>query len=174
MDANGSVISTASTGNGGSLSFASLVPGVYRLSSANGCALFANGVDARNGFTIVAGGTVEVVAFGCAAPAPAPNVPTRPDPNPGSIGGGVGTGSDAGGSIGDVSGGTVGSSSLGTPGFHTRNLKANPLASVSTLPATGEGRDSLSLPMMALLLALAALAAALGTKIAPLRTRPHC
>ncbi|MEZ4507003.1 MAG: hypothetical protein R2848_14405 [Thermomicrobiales bacterium] len=65
LDGSGNVVSTASTGGNGSLSFTNLVPGTYSLSSSSGCALFANGADARNGFTIAAGDTVQIAAFGC-------------------------------------------------------------------------------------------------------------
>jgi len=53
LDANGDLVSTATTGSNGSLSFSSLTPGQYSLSTSSGCALFANGADVDT--TIVGG-----------------------------------------------------------------------------------------------------------------------
>ena len=100
LDNSGDVIATATTGGNGALSFASLAPGRYSLSSSNGCALFANGSDARNGFDIVAGETVEIAAFGCEEPSNVPEEPSNPGPDPGTIGGGDGGASEGNGSIG--------------------------------------------------------------------------
>lgn len=156
LDANGSVISTATTGGDGTLSFSSLLPGSYSLSASNGCALFANGADARNGFSLNAGDTVEIAAFGCAEPS---NVPEEPvGPGPGTIGGENGSGSENGGSIGTDDGG-FGNVPLGNPGYHTRNLTVNPLSNVSTLPATGEGSHGMNNLTLLILLGLATLAA---------------
>ncbi|MCA9859762.1 MAG: hypothetical protein KC438_08570 [Thermomicrobiales bacterium] len=179
LDGDGNVISTASTGGNGSLNFTHLVPGTYRLSSASGCALFANGSDARNGFTIAAGDVVEIAAFGCDEPATMPEAPVEPAPNPGSIGGGGGA-SNGGGSIGNNGGGSVAGgignytgSSLGNPGYHTRNLVANPLASVSTLPSTGEGTRGLGELSLLALLGFAALAAGAGLSLTQPRRAKH-
>ena len=159
LDGNGNVVSTASTGSSGSLSFSSLMPGRYSLSSTSGCALFANGADARNGFDIVAGATVEIAAFGCAEPANVPEHPSEPAPGPGTIGGQDGGGSGDYGAIGSDDGYGSGGSSLANPELHTRYLVANPLASVSTLPSTGEGTNGLGSQLLLLLLGLAALSA---------------
>jgi len=159
LDEHGDVISTASTGGNGTLSFSSLMPGRYSLSSSSSCALFADGADARNGFDIVAGGTVEILAFGCEEPSGGSEEPTGSGPGPGTIGGEDGGSSVGGGSIGRGDGIGFGGSALGSPGYHTRNLAANPLASVSTLPATGEGTNDLANRMMLILLGFAALAA---------------
>lgn len=175
LDGNGSVISTASTGGNGSLAFTSLSPGSYALSSSSGCALFANGADARNGFTIAAGDTVEIAAFGCDEPSYVPEEPVEPGPDPGSIGGENGNPSSGGGSIGSgdalgSGGGFVGAPFV-SPGFHTRNLNKNPLANVSRLPATGEGGDRMNELTMIMLLGFAALAAGAAVSSAPLRSK---
>ena len=143
LNGDGSVVSTASTGGNGTLAFSSLTPGVYSLSSSSRCALFANGADARNGFSLAAGDLVEIAAFGCEEPSNVPEEPEEPAPAPGSIGGESGNPSGGGGSIG--SGDALGNGDgyagapFVSPGFHTRSLSMNPLANVSTLPATGEG-----------------------------------
>ncbi len=175
LDSGGNVISTASTGGNGSLAFSRLVPGTYSLSSSSGCALFANGADARNGFTLAAGDTVQIAAFGCAEPAYVPEEPVEPGPNPGSIGGENGNPSGGGGSIGsgDALGNGDGFSGAPfvSPGFHTRNLSHNPLANVSTLPATGEGANGIASLTLLTLLGLAALAAGAGVSLNPGRTK---
>lgn len=162
LDSSGEVVSTASTGTSGSISFSSVMPGRYALSSSDGCALFANGADARNGFDIVAGATVQLAVFGCEEPAsiPAPEEPAEPEPAPGSIGGGpVGSGPGDYGSVGgDVASG-YGGAPLANPEMHTRYLVGNPLASVSTLPSTGEGTNGFSGQLLLAALALAALSA---------------
>lgn len=160
LDADGNVVSAASTGNNGGLSFSSLTPGRYSLSSAGGCALFANGADARNGFDIVAGGTVEIAVFGCDAPANIPSEPSDPGPVPGSIGEQDGTASDDASSIGDGVTDGFGGAPLANPALHTRYLVANPLANVSTLPATGEGTDPFRDLRLLVLLGMATLATA--------------
>jgi hypothetical protein len=175
LDADGNVVSTASTGANGELSFSKLLPGTYRLSSSSGCALFANGADARNGFTISAGDVVEISAFGCAEPAYVPEEPSGPGPIPGTIGGGIGNPNSGGGSIGSGDalgngGGFTGSPFLNS-GFHTRSLTMNPLANVSTLPATGEGTNRLNELTSLLLLGLAALAAGAALSLQPRRSK---
>jgi hypothetical protein len=172
LDADGNVISTATTGGNGTLSFSSLMPGRYSLSTSSGCALFANGADARNGFDIVAGGTVEIMAFGCEEPSGGSEEPTGPGPDPGTIGGEDGGTSLGGGSIGSGDGIGLGGSALGSPGYHTRNLAANPLASVSTLPATGEGASDMADRMMLILLGLAALSAGAALQLTSRRAKP--
>jgi hypothetical protein len=175
IDGNGNVVSTSSTGGNGSISFSSLVPGTYSLSSSSGCALFANGADARNGFTIAAGDTVEIAAFGCEEPSYVPEEPEEPGPDPGSIGGGNGNPSGGGGSIGNGdalgNGSGFSSSPFVTAGFHTRNLSMNPLANVSTLPATGEGTNGMANQTMLMLLGLAALAAGAAVSLQPARAK---
>ncbi len=171
LDADGNVISTATTGGNGTLSFSSLMPGRYSLSTSSGCALFANGADARNGFDIVAGGTVEIMAFGCEEPSGESEEPTGPGPDPGTIGGEDGGTSLGGGSIGSGDGIGLGGSALGSPGYHTRNLAANPLASVSTLPATGEGASDMADRMMLILLGLAALSAGAALQLTSRRAK---
>jgi hypothetical protein len=175
IDSAGNVVSTASTGGGGSLSFTSLTPGIYSLSSSSGCALFANGADARNGFSISAGDTVQIAAFGCEEPSYVPEEPEEPGSNPGSIGGNNGDPSGGGGSIGNGdalgSGGGFSSAPFTKSGFHTRNLTMNPLANVSTLPATGEGADDMANLSMLVLLGFAALAAGAAVSIAPGRSK---
>jgi len=175
LDGSGNVVSTASTGGNGSLSFTNLVPGTYSLSSSSGCALFANGADARNGFAIAAGDTVQIAAFGCEEPSYVPEEPEEPGPNPGSIGGENGNPSGGGGSIGSGdalgSGGGFTSAPFAPSGFHTRNLTMNPLANVSTLPATGEGTDRFANTTLLMLLGLAALAAGAATSLAPQRPK---
>lgn len=161
LDGNGSVVSSASTGSGGSLSFSSVMPGRYSLSASNGCALFANGADARNGFDIVAGAVVEIAAFGCAEPASIPDGPSDPAPGPGTIGGSDGSGSDGSDAIGSDDSG-FGGAPLADPQYHSRSLMMNPLSNVSTLPATGEGIDGPSGQTMLLLLGMAALSAGLA------------
>jgi hypothetical protein len=175
LDGNGNVMSTASTGGSGSLSFASLQPGTYSLSSSSGCALFANGADARNGFTIAAGDTVEIAAFGCEEPSYVPEEPEEPGPDPGSIGGGNGNPSGGGGSIGSGdalgNGGGFSGAPFGPSGFHTRSLSMNPLANVSTLPATGEGANGMANLTMLMLLGVAALAAGAAVSLQPVRPK---
>lgn len=171
LDSDGNLVSTASTGSNGTLSFSSLTPGRYSLSTSSGCALFANGADARNGFELSAGDTIEILAFGCEAPSGGSEGPSDPGPDPGTIGG------DDGGSTGGVGGGAIGSSdgsgyggpSFGSPGYHTRNLAANPLTGVSTLPATGEGTNDLADRMMLILLGFAALSAGAALQLSPKR-----
>jgi len=175
LDGDGNVVSNASTGGNGSISFGSLVPGTYVLSSSSGCALFANGADARNGFTIAAGDIVEIAAFGCEEPAYVPEEPEEPGPDPGSIGGGNGNSSGGGGSIGNGDalgngGGFAGSPFLSS-GFHTRSLSMNPLANVSTLPATGEGENGIADLTMLMLLGVAALAAGAALSLQPVRSK---
>jgi hypothetical protein len=147
FDSDGNLVSTAGTNGNGAIQFAKVQPGRYTMTASSGCALFANGADARNGFDIVAGGTVEIVAFGCESPSNVPTHPTNPDPDPGTIGGGGGI--DGPGSVGENGG-------LGD-GYHTRNLSMNPLSNVSTLPATGEGANDLADRTLLMLLGLAAL-----------------
>lgn len=175
IDGSGRVVSTASTGGSGSLSFTSLVPGSYSLSSSSGCALFANGVDARNGFTVAAGDNVQIAAFGCEEPSYVPEEPEEPGPDPGTIGGENGSPSGGGGSIGSGDALGNGGGFTGAPfaptGFHTRNLTMNPLASVSTLPATGEGADRYANITLLMLLGLSALAAGAAVSLAPQRTK---
>ncbi len=155
LDADGDVVSAAATGSSGALSFSSLMPGRYSLRASGGCALFANGADARNGFDIAAGDTVDIAVFGCDAPT-APQEPADPGPGSGSIGGQDGTGSGDSGSFGGSWGG---GSPMQNPDYHTRNLVSNPLASVSTLPSTGEGANGISSQLLMLLLGMAALSA---------------
>lgn len=169
LNSNGEVVSTASTGGNGTLSFGSVSPGRYSLSSASGCALFANGADARNGFDIIAGTTVDIAAFGCDEPAAIPENPGNPGPNPGSIGGGDSGVSEGGGSVGDT-GGFGGISGEGA-GQNVRNLTSNPLAGVSTLPSTGEGANTVFDRTMLMLLALAALAAAAALDLSGNRSK---
>lgn len=175
LDGSGNVISTASTGGNGSLAFGSLPPGQYGLSSSSGCALFANGADARNGFTIAAGDTVEIAAFGCEEPSYVPEEPQEPGPNPGSIGGENGNPSGGGGSIGSGdalgNGGGFAGAPFANGGFHTRSLKSNPLANVSTLPATGEGANGVNDLAMLMLLGVAALAAGAAVSLHPSRSK---
>lgn len=165
LDSSGGIVSTASTGGSGTVSFTSLLPGIYSLTSSNGCALFANGADARNGFSIVAGGTVDVAAFGCAAPQDIPEQPDDSGTDPGTIGGGW----ESGGAIGGDDG--FGNVPLGSPAYHSRNLTVNPLSNVSTLPETGEGKSDATERMMMLLLAFAALAAGAAFQLAPDRRK---
>ncbi len=169
LDGSGKVISTATTGGNGSLSFSSLTPGRYSLSTNSSCALFANGADARNGFEIAAGDTLEILAFGCDEPSGGSEGPTDPGPDPGTIGGETGGSTVGGGSIGSSDGSGYGGPAFGSPGYHTRNLAANPLASVSTLPATGEGTDALASRMMLILLGFAALAAGAALQLSSKR-----
>ncbi len=175
LDGGGNVIATASTGGNGSLSFTQLVPGTYRLSSSSGCALFANGADARSGFSLSAGDTVEIAAFGCEEPSYVPEEPEEPGPNPGSIGGENGSPSGGGGSIGSGdafgNGGGFASAPFTRSGFHTRSLSMNPLANVSTLPATGEGTDGMKQVTLFLLLGIAALAAGAAVSLQPVRSK---
>lgn len=171
IDANGEVVSTATTGSSGTLSFSSVTPGQYSLGTSSGCAFFANGADARNGFEIAAGGTVEIMAFGCDEPSTAPEEPVDPGPDPGAIGGDDGGSSVDGGSIGSDSGSGLGGSALGSPGYHTRNLAMNPLAGVSTLPATGEGTNDLADRMMLILLGMAALSAGAALQLSNRRSK---
>jgi len=169
FDSNGDLVSTASTGSNGSLSFSSLTPGRYSLSTSSGCALFANGADARNGFDLVAGDTIDILAFGCEEPTGGSEGPTDPGPDPGTIGGENGGATAGGGAIGSSDGSGYGGPSFGSPGYHTRNLSANPLASVSTLPATGEGANDLADRMMLILLGFAALSAGAALQLSPKR-----
>jgi hypothetical protein len=169
LDANGDLVSTASTGSNGSLSFSSLTPGRYSLSTSSGCALFANGADARNGFELAAGDTIDIMAFGCEEPSGGSEGPIDPGPDPGTIGGETGGATEGGGSIGSSDGSGYGGPSFGSPGYHTRNLAANPLASVSTLPATGEGSNDLADQMMLILLGFAALSAGAALQLSPKR-----
>lgn len=175
LDSDGNVVSTASTGGNGSLSFTSLTPGSYALSSSSGCALFANGVDARNGFTISAGDNVEIAAFGCEEPSYVPEEPAEPGPDPGSIGGENEAPSGGGGSIGSGdalgNGGGFTSAPFVSAGYHTRNLSVNPLGNVSTLPATGEGRDDFDRLTLLMLLGVAALAAGVAFSMQPDRSK---
>jgi hypothetical protein len=173
FDANGDLVSTASTGSNGSLSFSSLTPGRYSLSTSSGCALFANGADARSGFDLAAGDSIEILAFGCEEPSGGSEGPSDPGPDPGTIGGedGGSTGGVGGGSIGSSDGSGYGGPSFGSPGYHTRNLAANPLASVSTLPATGEGTNDLANRMMLILLGFAALSAGAALQLSPDRRK---
>jgi len=169
LDANGDLVSTATTGSNGSLSFSSLTPGQYSLSTSSGCALFANGADARNGFDLAAGDTIDILAFGCEEPSGGSEGPTDPGPDPGTIGGENGGATAGGGAIGSSDGSGYGGPSFGSPGYHTRNLSANPLASVSTLPATGEGTNDLADRMMLILLGFAALSAGAALQLSPKR-----
>jgi hypothetical protein len=169
LDANGDVVSTATTGSNGSLSFSSLTPGRYSLSTSSGCALFANGADARNGFDLAAGDTIDILAFGCEEPSGGSEGPTDPGPDPGTIGGENGGATAGGGAIGSSDGSGYGGPSFGSTGYHTRNLSANPLASVSTLPATGEGANDLADRMMLILLGFAALFAGAALQLSPKR-----
>lgn len=170
LDGNGNVVSNASTGGDGTLSFGSLVPGTYSLTSTNGCALFANGADARNGFVIAAGDRIDVVAFGCADPSNVSEGPAGPGPDPGTIGGSDGSGSESGGSIGSNDGG-FGAVPLGNRSYHTRSLTTNPLAGVSTLPATGEGDHGLARLYLLMLLGLAAMSAGVAANLASTREK---
>jgi hypothetical protein len=169
LDSNGNVIATATTGANGTLSFSSLVPGRYSLSAEGGCALFANGADARNGFDLAAGDSIELAAFGCEEPSSVPEEPTDPGTGPGTIGGDDGTGSNGGVIGGGGDGGFVGNSPIGGAGYHTRNLAANPLAGVSTLPATGEGANSINDQLLLMLLGLASLAAGAALSLSATR-----
>lgn len=169
LDGNGEVVSTASTGGNGTLSFGSVSPGRYSLSSSSGCALFANGADARNGFDLVAGETVEIAAFGCDEPANVPENPNNPDPDPGTIGGENGNSSGGGGGIGNNGNGYGGI--YGGGNENVRNLTSNPLASVSTLPSTGEGANTLVDRTLLMLLALAALAAGMALSLSGHRSK---
>ena len=175
LDSNGKVVSNASTGGNGSLSFSSLTPGTYSLSSSSGCALFANGADARNGFALAAGDIVEIAAFGCEEPSIVPEEPEEPGPDPGTIGGGNGNSSGGGGSIGNGDALGNGGGFSGAPflnsGFHTRSLSMNPLSNVSTLPATGEGADGMNDLTILMLLGFAALAAGAAMTVAPGRSK---
>ncbi len=161
LDSNGALVSSASTGSGGSLSFSSVMPGRYSLRASNGCALFANGADARNGFDIAAGDVVEIAAFGCDEPAAIPDGPSDPAPDPGTIGGSDGSGSDGSDTIGSDDGG-FGGAPLVDPQYHSRSLMTNPLSNVSTLPATGEGNNGPSDQTMLLLLGMAVLSMGLA------------
>jgi hypothetical protein len=132
FDGAGNVVSSATTGPDGGFAFEGLVPGSYRLTVDGMCAIFANGVDARGGFSVVAGKVVQVTGYGCAKPA-------VPDPPPG---GGTGSPNPPGGgsgSIGDDSG------PLLSVGGSTDGL-AQPSESqrlyVTTLPSTGTANET--------------------------------
>ena len=98
VDSSGEVVASAETGGEGSAYFPNLPPGTYELEAGSVCALFANGVDARGGFTVSGGDSVSVEAFGCAAPAPV-------DPPPGGGWNGGGGDGTNGNGMGDGSGG---------------------------------------------------------------------
>ena len=155
VTSSGDVVASAETGGEGSAYFPNLPPGTYALDAGTVCAVFANGADARGGFTVTGGASVRVEAFGCAAPAP-----VDPPAGGGGNNGGRGDGTNGNGNGGDGGGDSLGGTSNGLPALgdsSQHGLSVGPSIPtaapastapnssrlyVDTLPATGEGTIS--------------------------------
>jgi hypothetical protein len=170
LDTAGNVVASTQTGDNGSALFEDILSGAYVLDTGESCALFADGSDARAGFTVAPNQVVNVAAYECAKP-------SNPNPGGGNNGGGNNGGSPPGG---NPDGGSVGS--LPDQLFSLGNTQPGAMAPsselfVTTLPAIGTGQSSTngSWAALALLVAVLSLAA---TRIAmparrPLPVRPR-
>jgi hypothetical protein len=136
LDKFGTHIASSSTSADGSVAFREIPPGQFTLAFESSCALFSGGADARGGFNVTAGGTINLAGFSCAG---SPHNPGNGghNPNPEHPGGG-----HSGGHSGD------GSSTGGS---------GEALASVTTLPNTGAGVGADSGPTLPSLMAMLAL-----------------
>ena len=154
VTSSGDVVASAETGGEGSAYFPNLPAGTYALDAGSVCAVFANGADARGGFTVTGGASVRVETFGCAAPAPVDAPPGGGDNNGGGSGDGTnGNGGTGGGEgLGGISNGLP---ALGDSSQHGLSVgfsipTAAPASTVpnssrlyvDTLPATGERTTS--------------------------------
>jgi hypothetical protein len=134
LDTAGNVVASTQTGPGGSVSFDDILAGVYLLDIEEACALFADGADARAGFTVAPNQTVNVAAYECAKPSNPPGGGNNGGENP-QGGNSGGDGSDSLGSMPDQL------FSIGDT-----NPTAAPAQSaelfVTTLPAIGTGQST--------------------------------
>ena len=121
-DGNGDPVDTQTGSGGGVITWKGLVPGTYRVDSADGlCAAFADWVDVRAGFGVAAGATTLVRVYSCA---------TADD------GGGDGTGNNGGN--GGADNGTGNGGNGGSGGTDDEDGAGDDDASnVTELPQTG-------------------------------------
>jgi hypothetical protein len=82
LDTAGNVVASTQTGPDGSVSFDDILAGVYILEIEEACALFADGADARAGFTVAPNQVVNVAAYECAKPSNPPGGGNNGGENP--------------------------------------------------------------------------------------------
>jgi hypothetical protein len=143
LDSNDSVVSTETASGGGIITWSGLVPGAYSVTSDSGlCAVFAEGNDARDGFTVTVGQTTMVNVFSCAAP-PTDGSGTG-DSGGGSNDGGVGDGTSGGGNTGaiDDTSTTANTEAVGSTGDELKNVTQLPNTGIG--PGTGAGAYQLA------------------------------
>jgi hypothetical protein len=145
LDTAGNVLTSTEASNDGSVYFDDILAGVYILDIEEACALFADGADARAGFTVAPNQTVNIAAYGCAKPSN-PNPPGGGSQNggdpPGGDSGSVGQLPDQLFSIGDTNANAV--------------PQQSPELLVTTLPNIGTGQP-VSNSLWAAILLLAAI-----------------
>jgi hypothetical protein len=139
-DAGGASVRTQVTSGGGIITWSGVSPGTYTVDIEDGiCAAFVDGVDARGGFAISAGSTTIIKIYSCAPPQDTGGGGNGGDGTGGSGDNGGNTGGDSGGnSGGDGTQGPPDASNGGSDGSDT-GAEGDEVASVTTLPSTGQG-----------------------------------
>jgi hypothetical protein len=136
LDSGGNAVSTETASGGGIITWSGLVPGSYSVASDSGlCAVFAEGSDARGGFTVTVGRTTMVNVYSCAAPVS--DGSGAGDSGGGTNDGGIGDGTSGGVNTGDFNDTSANASSGTVPGSAGDELK-----NVTQLPSTGIGETA--------------------------------
>jgi hypothetical protein len=159
LNAAGEVVNAIYSGSGGSVRFEGITPGVYRIAVGEHCAIFANGVDARQGFRVEPREVVQISAYRCAKPSSPPSNGGGNSSGGGSTGNPPSQGGDTntGGQLGAVPQELF---SIGQ--FQPTMLPVpEPKMYVNELPAVGTG-DKATQNDRILIIALATGALALG------------
>lgn len=167
LDSGGNAVSTETGSGGGIITWSGLVPGSYSVTSDSGlCAVFAEGSDARAGFSVNVGQTTMVNVYSCAAPVDNGN-PGAGGPGGDSNNGGTDDGTSGGGNTGAVD--NTGANNNANSGAATGSA-GDELKNVTQLPNTGIGNTSHggSYQLMGALLTVLALA---GTSIVATKRR---